>query len=206
MEFCVNIKKLQSHDALEVERWFLAYSDSVYTYIYYRVGKDKDLAGDIVQDVFLKALDQIDQFDPDRGRMFVWLTCLSKNIIRKALLDKSRSLSGSSSPQAETLDDKLLNIYERIATEPLPDEVLERRETAELVQMTLISIPGNYKEVLDEFYYKQKSLKEISIKSGVTEGAAKSLLFRARKAFKESYTQLATSLGVIELSGGICDE
>jgi len=49
-----------------------------------------------------------------------------------------------------------LRAFEQIATEPLPDELIEKAETAELVQMTLANIPANYKYVLKEYYYRLK--------------------------------------------------
>ncbi|MHC4758702.1 MAG: RNA polymerase sigma factor, partial [Planctomycetota bacterium] len=92
--------------------------------------------------------------------------------------------------------------YELIATEPLPDEILEREETAELVRMTLTNIPGNYKVVLTEHYYQQKALREIAVSMGVSEGAVKVMLHRARGAFKAAFLRLSKSLDNPEISIG----
>ena len=50
------------------------YSDPVYGFIFYRVGRDTNPAGDVAQETFITALETIDRFDPRRGEMFPRLT------------------------------------------------------------------------------------------------------------------------------------
>lgn len=195
-----DMARLLIRDTEAVKKWFYAYSDSLYTFVYYRVGKDRDVAGEVVQETFLQALKKIADYDPKRGSMLVWLSFLSKNNITKALRDKHRHVSYEQVWQ--DIDRCLLQAYELIATEPLPDEVLEMEETAELVRMTLANIPGNYKEVLTEHYYQQKAIREIAVSMGVSEGAVKVMLHRARKAFKAAFLRLLRSLDNPEISTG----
>jgi RNA polymerase sigma-70 factor (ECF subfamily) len=195
-----DIAKVLTGDTEAVKKWFYAYSDALYTFVYYRVGKDSDIAGEVVQETFLQALRKISDYDPHRGSMLVWLTYLSKNNIRKSLRAKQRHVSYEQTWQE--IDRCLLQAYELIATEPLPDEILEREETAEIVRMTLANIPGNYKVVLTEHYYQQKALKEIAVSMGVSEGAVKAMLYRARKAFKSAFLRLSKSLDNPEISTG----
>ena len=195
-----DIASLLAKDAEAVNRWFYAYSDTLYTFVYYRVGKDSNIAAEVVQETFLQALRKIADYDWQRGSMPVWLTYLSKNNIKKALRAKRRHISYEQSWQE--IDRHLLQAYELIATEPLPDEILEREETAELVRMTLANIPGNYKAVLVERYYQQKALKEIAVSMGVSEGAVRVMLHRARNAFKAAFLRLIKSLNNPEISGG----
>jgi RNA polymerase sigma-70 factor (ECF subfamily) len=68
--------------------------------------------------------------------------------------------------------------------------------------MTLANIPGNYKLVLKEHYYQQKALREIAVSMGVSEGAAKAMLHRARKAFKAAFLRLLKSFDDPEISTG----
>jgi RNA polymerase sigma-70 factor (ECF subfamily) len=195
-----DIAGLLVRNAEAVDKWFHGYCDTLYTFVYYRVGKDSDVAGDVVQETFLQALRKIADYDPQRGSMLVWLTFLSKNNIKKALRAKRRHISYDQTWQE--IDRYLLQAYELIATEPLPDEILERKETAELVRMTLANIPGNYKAVLVERYYQQKALKEIAVSMGVSEGAVRVMLHRARNAFKTAFLRLMRSLDNPEISRG----
>jgi len=183
-----------------VERWFRAYADTLYTFVYYRTGRDADLAADIVQETFAGAIGQIEKFDSKKGSMYAWLTYLSKNHIAKALRIKGRHVSYEQSRQSG--DSGLRQCFELIATEPLPDEIIEQKETAELVQVTLANIPPNYREVLTEYYYEKKALKEIAGTENVSEGAVKALLYRARQAFREAFLRLGKTVNGAKLPGG----
>jgi RNA polymerase sigma-70 factor, ECF subfamily len=172
-----------------VEDWFYRFADPLYTFIFYRVYANPDMAAEITQETLVKALDSIHEFDSRRGSMLTWLTTLSRNIIRKHLRDQASSL-----PNAPEVSGDLVILYEQIATEPLPDEVLVQKETADLVRATLTTIPGNYNQMLYDYYWRSMDLREISRLRGLSESAAKSTLHRARLAFKETFTRLAGSL------------
>ena len=185
----IDLKELKQRDPRAVAGWVRIYGDPLYTFVFYRVGRNADDAADVVQETFLKAFRQIEDYDPQRGSMLAWLTYLSKNIIKKALRARRRHLSYDQAWQG--VDASLRKAYGLIATEPLPEDVLESQETAELVRMTLGSIPGNYKRVLTEHYYRQMPLKEIAAALGVSEGVVKALVYRARQAFKVAFVRLS---------------
>ena len=73
------LEQLHTGDVEAVQGWFERYADNVYTFVYYRVGKDEQVASDVVQETFLDALTRIEQYDPERGSMEAWLTTLSRN-------------------------------------------------------------------------------------------------------------------------------
>jgi len=175
-----------------IERWFLRNADAVYTFVFYRLGRDEELATDVVQQTFTTALEKIEEYDPQRGTMLAWLTTLSRNCIRQALRQAGR-FEGHCDLW-ENVDRTLLAAYGKIATLALPEHAVERAETAELVQMALSSIPGNYQQVLRQRYYQDRPVKEIACTCGMTEGAVKSLLHRARLAFKTAFQTLAESM------------
>lgn len=198
------LRRLARGNTQAIEQWFHAYSDTLYTFIFYRVGKDNQLAADIVQETFLKALRDMQKYDSKRGSMFAWLTLLSKNCIKQAFRERGREISYDRIWQ--DIDNGLLVAFEQIATEPLPDEVIERAETAQLVQMTLANIPANYKHVLKQYYYQLKPPKEIALAVGVSEGAIKTMLYRARQAFKAAFLRLEKSFNNPDTAKGGLDE
>jgi len=179
---------LKRRETGAVEKWFQAFADKLYTFIFYRVGKDADLAAELVQETFVTAIKKIDDFDPGRGDMCTWLCFLSKNHISKALKDRAKL-----KPLEQVwsnLDGRLADAFAKIATETLPDEIMSRQETTALVQATLANIPDNYRSALKEHYYHKKSVKEIAKCLGIEQGAVKTLLYRARKAFGEAFVRL----------------
>jgi RNA polymerase sigma-70 factor (ECF subfamily) len=183
------LEALQQREPGAVEGWFREQADLLYRFILYRVGKDRELTTDLVQETFLTALRKIGDYDPDRGAMFVWLTTLARNEIRRALRQRKRTQTYAEF--WEKADRLLAQAYAELATAPLADEVLERAETAELVQLTLSSIPGNYSRVLTEHYRDAQPIKAIARRQGLTEGAVKSMLHRAREAFRQAFETYA---------------
>jgi RNA polymerase sigma factor (sigma-70 family) len=62
------------------------YSGALYTVIL-QIVPDRDIASDVLQDVFVNAWRRIDQYDNSKGRLFTWLL----NIARNAAIDMVRS-------------------------------------------------------------------------------------------------------------------
>jgi RNA polymerase sigma-70 factor (ECF subfamily) len=187
-----DLQRLRRHQPDAVKRWFLQHADAVYTFVYYRANRDADLAADLVQETFLEALARIDDYDPGRGGMLTWLTLLSRNCIHRALRQQDRYRT--TERMWEKINARLLTAYRQLESTPLPDEIVERQETAELVQMALANLPDNYRQALTQHYYEQRSLQEIASSRGTTEGAIKSLLHRARLAFRAAFGTIADSL------------
>lgn len=187
----IDIKKLLAGHKETVRKWFAEYADPLYTLVFYKVGGDGDTAGDVVQETFLTALKKIEDYEPRRGSMFAWLSWLSRNCIKKALKEKSRNVSYQLNESG--VDEVLSDAYIQVATHPLPEEVLERAETAELVRETLGSIPGRYRKVLRQYYYEQSSAKEIAESQKISGVAVRVLLHRARAAFKQAFLKSAES-------------
>lgn len=189
-------KLLQSHDPQGLTLWFERHVDALHAYVYYRVVRNEQLASEVVQETFLDAMKRIHRFDPKRGSMEAWLTTLSRNHITRAL--RGGGL-GRWNRRRQTLDRELCRCYQQIALEPLPEEVLARQETRDLVLETLATIPGNYRQVLSLFYDRDLSLRDIAAQEKKSEGAVKVLLHRARIAFKDTFVKLS---GQDALEGG----
>ena len=200
----VDIKKLRAGKKQAVRQWFERYADPLYTLVFHRVGGDGDIAQDIVQETFLAALERIEDYDPCRGSMFAWLSYISKNCIKKTLRERYRRASHATDDSRP--GGKLLEAYSQIESRPLPEEVLEWAETADLVRIALGSIPADYASVLRQYYYQQNSVEEISKLRGTSSGAVRALLHRARASFKQALLNLAESTGENSLQKGIEDD
>jgi RNA polymerase sigma-70 factor (ECF subfamily) len=188
----IDFRRLRRRDKGEVVRWFDAYSDPVYGFIFYRVGRDADLAGDVAQETFVTALETIDRFDPDRGDMFPWLTHIARNCIRKALRRRGRD---DVLPDFwKIVDQKLSRAITGMGSNSFPEELLAQKETAELVRMALTNLPLRYQAALRRRYFEELSLHEIAALEVIKEGAVKVLLHRARLAFRTSFETISASI------------
>jgi RNA polymerase sigma factor (sigma-70 family) len=70
-----------------------------------------------------------------------------------------------------------LDIMER---DLLPDELLERKETAQLVQRAMAVLPARERTALELKYLRDLTAREIAGHMKITEKAVHSLLYRAR--------------------------
>lgn len=187
----IEIRNLRAGHQETVRQWFERYADPLYTFVFYRVGGDADTAHDIVQETFLTALKTIEDYEPARGTMFAWLSYLSRNCAKKALRDRNRSVPYNVGDSH--LDARLLEAYLHVESQPFPLDVLERAETAELVRIALGSIPSDYATLLRQYYHENSPTEEISRSRGISTGAVRALLHRARAAFKQAFLSLAES-------------
>lgn len=188
----INFHRLRQRERKEVERWFDTFADPVYGFIFYRVGRDADLAGDVAQETFVTALETIHRFDPARGEMFPWLTYIARNCIRKALRRRNKN---SALPDFwKSVDYKLSKAVAELDTTIFPEELLERKETGELVRMALTHLPFRYQVALHRRYFEELSLHEMAALEGSSEGAMKILIHRARKAFRDAFETISASL------------
>ena len=190
------LRKLCNRERAAIEQWFNSYADAVFTFIYYKVGRDSELARDVVQDTFLEGITKMSQYDSKKASMYVWLTFLSRNHIKKALRDKNKIQLKQDNVES---DSKWFDYCRKISSRLIPDEVLQSKETAELVKITLAEIPANHGEILKHRYYNGQSIRQIAAFCQITENAAKVLLHRARKSFEKAFIKLAGESDLISI-------
>ena len=187
----IDFSRLCRREKAEVARWFDTFSDPVYCFIFYRVGRDADMAADVAEETFITALETIDRFDPARGEMFPWLTYIARNCIRKAMRRRNRD---SSLPDFWENIDRLLTKAVTDKGKIVTEEQLEQKETAELVRMALTNLPLRYQVALRRHYFEELSLHEMAGLEGCSEEAIKVLLYRARQAFRIAFETISASL------------
>ena len=71
-----------------------------------------------------------------------------------------------------------------IDSEPLPDEILEQKETADIVRSALNKLENKEQAALKAKYIDGLSAEKIARQIGITEKAVHSLLYRARNSLR----------------------
>jgi RNA polymerase sigma-70 factor (ECF subfamily) len=181
-------------DAAAVHLLAEANLQPLYRFCFYRVGRDRHLCEEVVQETLLRALRDLERYDPGRAgdNIFPWLTGLARNEIHRVLARQKNAVS------LETLwakmDKELLALFARIDSEPFGDDVLAREETRELVNATMSQLPPHYREALEAKYLGGKSVRDLATSWCVSEKAAESQLGRARKAFRLTFLALSRNL------------
>lgn len=189
------VRAAQAGDPEAIAALYDEHVDGLYAFVFYRVGRDPDLAEDVVQATFARALDQATAYDPDRGSFGSWLTTLSRNVIRDHL--RAHRRTDDVAARWERIDTSLAQLYDALEQAPLPGDILARAETRDLVHMTIAHLPGPYRVALTGKYVDGKSLDDLARELDLSVDAAKSLLARARRAFKETFTTLGHALSEV---------
>lgn len=184
-----DLRAAQDGDRGAITRFYDAHVDGLYTFVFYRVGRDASLAEDVVQETFTLAMSRQRDYDPARGSLGSWLTVLSRNVIRDHLREHRRS--DELQATWERIDATLAQTFGAMAEHPLPGEVLERAETRDLVHMAVAHLPEQYRKVLTRKYVDGESLETLAGELGISVDATKSLLARARRAFREAMSTLS---------------
>lgn len=167
--------------------------EGLYEFAHWRLGGERELVEDVVQDAFLVALESLKSFD-GRSSFHSWLAGIVRNKVR-ALRRKRRP-----KPLADVLaesEEEIDAILAQVSREPLPEHALERRETRELVGATLSSLTPEYRRALIAKYVGGVSVAEIAAGERKSVKAAESTLTRARIAFARVFELLAKRRGGI---------
>ena len=131
------------------------------------VVKNRDLADDIFQDTFVKAIITIRQGRySESGRFFPWLTRIAHNRIIDAFRQvKSENVVSTDAGETDMLNRRELaegNIEDHLAAVQIDRDV--RRLVA--------ALPDSQREVLQMRYYQDMSFKEIAAAKGVSINTA----------------------------------
>ena len=171
-----------------IAQFYEAHVDDLYALLFYRLGKDPDLAEELVAETFSRALATPTAFDPSRGSPLAWLGWLSRNLMRSEQRYQSRG------QQSSLLQHTLSQVYDALVEGPLSDELIARAETRALVQMTIERLSGRDRSLLTTKYIEGESLASMAAANQSSIDAIKSRLARARKAFKQAFLKLCQNL------------
>ncbi len=140
------------------------------------------LAEELVQRTVFDAVRGGGSYDPSRGSPEGWIFGIARNNIR---LEMRRRASRPS------VDGGISSYLEAIDSKPLPDEVLEQKETAAVVRAALSRLESREQAVLRAKYIEGLSAQEIGRQMGITVKAVHSLLYRARISLRQELKRMA---------------
>ncbi len=134
------------------------------------------LAEDLAQDTLVEAWKCLRRYN-GRCQFFTWLCAILLNRYRNSLRRKRLlSLSGFSGHQQERLENRASQLRDGAAW---PDQAMELRERAALVQRCIQALPEKHQQVVYLRFYVDESLGGIAAALGCSVGTVKSRLFHA---------------------------
>src|SRR6186997_2428895 len=149
------INSFNSGNVNALEVLVLRHKDKLYTSIFFLV-KDKYLAEDIFQDVFIRIIDTIRSGRyTEEGKFLPWAMRIAHNLC----VDHFRKVKRT--PAIKSTDDR--DIFEVIGmSEESADTVMIKRQSHDRVREMLDRLPEDQREVIILRHYADMSFKEIA--------------------------------------------
>jgi RNA polymerase sigma-70 factor, ECF subfamily len=150
--------------------------DAVYGYVRHRLLPRTDLVDDVVQEVFLAALNGLGAFE-GTSSLRTWVIAIARHKVD----DVYRQLLRAPGPL--TADES--HAEEPVAEGPSLDELLDTARTRAKARSVLAQMPERYVLMLLWRYWEQRSTRQMAEAIGGTEKSVERTLARARARFKE---------------------
>jgi RNA polymerase sigma-70 factor (ECF subfamily) len=170
------VTRAQCGDAQAFGELYDLYVDTIYRYIYYRVG-NVALAEDLVSETFLRALRRIDTFAWQGKDIAAWFVTIARNLIADHFK--------SSRFKLELSTGDLL-----VAGDRASGESVEAGVMATLTNATLLTavqrLGSEQQECLVLRFLQGLSVTETALAMGKNEGAIKALQYRAVRALAKA--------------------
>lgn len=142
------------------------HKDRVFMYIYHSV-KNEELANDLFQDTFVKAITTIKQGRyVENGHFAAWVTRIAHNLI----IDYYRQVRNENLQSTDDTDVNILNRKE-LSDSTIEDNLVVSQIHSD-VRRLIRTLPHSQREVLVMRYYKNMSFKEIADTTGVSINTA----------------------------------
>ncbi len=142
------------------------HKDRIFNYVYNMV-KDEDLANDIFQETFVKAITTIKQgrYSAD-GKFASWISRIAHN----AVIDHFRQEKSQGTISTDESEFDILNRRE-LAEDTVEDLIIDK-SIRDDIRSLIQSLPAEQRQVLIMRYYNNLSFKEIAEKTGVSINTA----------------------------------
>lgn len=134
-----------------------------------RIIQEEEITREVVQDIFLKIWDKIDQYDTQKGRLFTWML----NLTRNAAIDKIRSKEIKRSAKTDPMENSVYTIDQQKNTE-IPVDGIGVKEL-------ITDLDKEQQFVINKVYFEGFSHSELSDEYDIPLGTVKSRLRSALK-------------------------
>ena len=148
--------------------------ESLYRFILFRVGGDRHVADDLLQQTCYEAARH--RRVPAENECEAWLRGIARNLIRRHWRGSKRRV-GVVSVEDAALASQLADDLE---TRPLPSDALVREESVTLLLRAVTSLSAAEQDLIFAYYFDGRSQADIARKIGATQKSVESRLFRAR--------------------------
>ena len=167
------IEQTLQGDRQAYARLIVRYQDGVFAFLW-RMGLRRAVIEELAQETFLRAWTHLGDFQPARSAFSTWLFAIGRNL---ALNEISRA--------GHRLEVAADDDIEVAAGADTPPAALERKRSRARLHTALGRLAAAQRSVLALCYLSELSLAEVAVIEGISIGAVKVRLHRARQALRD---------------------
>ncbi|MFQ5890123.1 MAG: sigma-70 family RNA polymerase sigma factor [Gemmatimonadota bacterium] len=161
----------------------------------YRMVRDRELAEDLSQDVFVRTFNNLRRYDPSY-KFSSWLFKIAYNLtidhLRKRELD---TVSIHGTPDAVTEERRQATSIVIESIDERPDERVEARELAGELEAAITRLRPDYRTAILLRHVEGRAYEEIAQIMDIPLGTVKTYIFRARRELRETLGHLVAETG-----------
>ena len=156
----------------------------------FRMVRDRELAEDLAQETFVKALNAIDSYRPE-FKFSSWIFKIGNNAaidhLRRRELD---TLSLDGSPHAETPEAMQATALQIGARQESPLDTVEAKELGSAIEAAIGSLRPEYRSCILLRHVEGRAYEEIAEILNLPLGTVKTYIHRARNELRQSLAHL----------------
>lgn len=159
---------------------------ALYRFFIVRTSGNAHQADDFMQQLWLQ-LTRCGKSVP-AGEVEFWLRTVARNLIRAHWRQKSRRPTDVPFADASLAQD----LARRLSNELVPLDLLERKETRDLLLLALTELNAEEQELLIEHYFHGRSHADLANDLGISERAVEGRMYRARQSLRARLMNIET--------------
>ena len=176
-------KILNQKDSSALHSLYQKYEKLIYSFSY-KMTQDREIAEEVIQEVFLKLWKKHSPYDSTKGKFSSWLLTMTRNSCLDALRKRKKHES------VEYIEKDSLEI-----SHETPSDLLEWKEKGSAIRDCISLLKGDQQKIVELFYFKGLTQQSIADTSDLPLGTVKG---RIRLALKHLHTCLKGKGGIFE--------
>jgi len=152
----------------------------------YRMVRDRELAEDLSQDVFVRTFNNLDRYDRSY-RFSSWLFKIAYNLTVDHLRRKELpTISVHGAPDALTAERQEATSLSLASDDEAPDDRLVAKELASELEVAIAGLREDYRTAILLRHVEGRPYEEIAEIMGIPLGTVKTYIFRARRELRDA--------------------
>ncbi len=173
VELSYLLRRVSERDTAALASLYQATSPKLYG-ILLRILKRRDIADEVLQEVFIKVWERAADFSPERGSAIGWMAAIARN----RALDEIRRIK----PASADISDETLQLRDPAM---LASEAVVRDEDYRRMEYCLRALDGDKQSIVRLAYLEGWSREELAQKFGAPVATIKTWLHRSLKQLKD---------------------